>query len=100
MLLDELPHLLGAFIVEAGGADDHVDALAEAPADVLHDGVGVGEIDDDLRVCDVLLRIACVGAARVGHAVGRFHGANDLCAHLSVVAEYSNSNAHTSLSIS
>ena len=35
-------------VVEAGGADDRVDAVVDAELEVVHHHVGVGEVDDGL----------------------------------------------------
>ena len=39
-----------AFGGESGGADHTVNAMGEAEFEVVHDNVGGGEVDDDVRL--------------------------------------------------
>ena len=46
--VEPAPQPVQPLVVEAGGADDGVDAVPDAELQVVHHHVGVGEVDDDL----------------------------------------------------
>ena len=47
--VDPRPDLLESLGGEPGGPDDRVDPLSMREAQIVHDDIGMGEVDDDLR---------------------------------------------------
>ena len=54
----------GPGVVEPGGADDGVQALADAPAQVVHDRARVGEVDHDVAAGQRVAVVAHIDARR------------------------------------
>ena len=84
LALAGLRGLAGGLEVEAGGADDGVDARLQAGADVVERGVGDGEVDDDVGLAEHVGQLDPERRVRPAgqlHAFGRLDGLADRLAH-------------------
>ena len=82
------PELVQALVGEPGGADDGVDALLDAPGQVVQHGVRVGEVDDDRGGLGGLSVIAQVEGGDQLQPVGGLHGSAHLGPHPAPRAEH------------
>ena len=80
---------LEPLVVEAGGADDGVDAVVDAEAEVVHDDVGMGEVDDRLGagLAQQPDRVVLVDAGHQLEVGGRLHRPAHLRADLALRPE-------------
>ena len=72
---------------EAGGTDDSIDAMIDAPFDVVHHGIGVSEIDHDLRFFDLGAIIAGIDARHQLQVSGLVDRLADLPPHAPLGSE-------------
>ena len=86
--------LRDAFIGEAGGAHDRVDACRDQEVQVVHHDAGMGEVDDHLglAVRQQGQRVARVHTRGERQVVGSLDRIDDRCSDLAFGAKYSHSH--------
>src|SRR6185312_3119104 len=81
-------HLRGPGVVEAGGADDGIQALADAPAQVVHDRAGMGEVDHHVTAGQGFPVVPHVDAGGQRHVLLPGHRRAYLGAHAPLGAQH------------
>src|ERR1700722_12788930 len=84
------PDLGEAFVAEARGTDDHAQAVRDAPAQVVHHGGDVGEVNHDVAAEQRVAVVSLVNLRDQFHLWRAFDGLADGAAHPSPCAEYPN----------
>ena len=81
-------HLPGPGVIEAGCADDGVQALADTPAQVVHDHARMGEVDDHVAAGQRLAVVAHIHPGGERHIFGRVDRRGYLRAHAPLGAQH------------
>ena len=91
------PYLGEALVAEAGRADDHVQAVRDAPAQVVHHRGDVGEVDHDVAAEQRVEGVPLVDPRAQFRVRRAFHGLADRLAHPPPGAKHPNLDHHASL---
>ncbi len=81
-------HRLQPVAVKARRAHDHVKARVQAPSQVLHDGVGTGEVDDDVGLAQAGEVVPEIYRRHQGEILGCVDGRADRQPHPPPAAEH------------